>query len=70
MSTNVEIANCDLSLNKALMISQLLLALYVMGMLIVFFVRFLSCLKGQGFTPLIPGGRGKEGLILKGWGEK
>jgi len=66
MSINVRAAICDLSLNKALMLRQLLLVLHVMILPIAFLIQFLSCLRDQDFTSLIPGQEGKEALMLKG----
>jgi len=66
MSINVEAAICDLSLSKALVIRRPLLALHAMILPIAFFLQFLSCLRDQDFTSLIPGQEGKEALMLKG----
>jgi len=66
MNINVKAASCDLSLNKALMIRRPLLVLHVMMLPIAFFIQFLSCLRDQDFTLLIPGQEGEEALMIKG----
>ena len=66
MSINVEAVICGLSLSKALMIRRPLLALHVMILPIAFSLQFLSCLRDQDFTSLIPGQEEKEALVLKG----